>query len=936
MKGRFGRFASGLKKRTRGAIVLMENLEGRRLLSGQASAFEVSGLAPTSTVLQARRVENLDRGLVAINRGSGSVYLSWRLLGTEATTTTFNVYRSTNGGAAVKRNSTPISATTDYSDTGVNGSFSQRYFVRAVVNGVEQADSASFTLAANAPVQQFLNVPLQIPAGGTTPTGEAYTYSANDASVGDLDGDGQYEIILKWDPSNAKDNSQSGYTGNVYIDAYKLNGTQLWRIDLGRNIRAGAHYTHFIVYDFDSDGRSEIAVKTADGTVDGAGTVIGDGAADWRNSSGYILSGPEYLTVFNGQTGAAMSTVSYVVPRGTVSSWGDNYGNRVDRFLAGLAYLDGERPSFIMARGYYTRTVLSAWDWRDGQLTQRWLFDTGNSTTGPLAGYRGQGAHSLTTGDVDGDGRDEIVYGAMTVDDNGQPLYTTGLGHGDALHMSDMVPSRPGLEVFQVHEDANAHQGKGGTLRDARTGEVISFVPGTGDVGRGNAFDIDPRYPGYEMWNSSDGGIYAADGTRIQNKPSNMFQNFGVWWDGDTQRELLDGGTVGDWRITNGVGGRVNILTPSGIASNNGTKATPALSGDIIGDWREEIIWRKSDNTALQIWVTTTTSQAKIPTLMHDVQYREAIAWQSVGYNQPPHTSFFLGSGMAAAVAPNVVVALRPATGLSASIPSERRVRLSWAASPDSTTYAVMRGLSASGPFTEVASGVSGTTYTDETVLQGLTYHYRVVAKTAKGISNPTSTVAMAVPLPAGWSAGDIGTTGAAGSTTFAGGSWQLRGAGAGVGGAGEAYHFARRLVTGNSINSARLLSQDAGSRAGLMMRASDLGNAAFAAVLSTGGGGVSFSWRTAQGATGSIEMPSMGVGVWLRLARTGNTFTGLYSKNGLIWKTIGSADVSMSSSVRSGFVVSSGVSGVQAGAVFGATRIAVDAPSIIRPTVLA
>ena len=275
--------------------------------------------------------------------------------------------------------------------------------------------------------------------------GETYTYSPNDISVGDLDGDGEYELIVKWDPSNAKDNSQGGFTGNVYIDAYKLDGTQLWRIDLGRNIRAGAHYTQFMVYDLDGDGKAEVACKTADGTIDGTGTVLGDPAADWRNSDGYVLSGPEFLTVFNGQTGATLATASYEVPRGTVSDWGDNYGNRVDRFNATIAYLDGQRPSLVMARGYYTRSVLAAWNWRNGQFTNIWTFDTGHTgTPNPFADYRGQGNHNLSVGDVDGDGKDEIMYGACAIDDDGAGLFTTGWGHGDALHMSDMDPDRPG------------------------------------------------------------------------------------------------------------------------------------------------------------------------------------------------------------------------------------------------------------------------------------------------------------------------------------------------------------------------------------------------------------------------------------------------------------------------------------------------------------
>src|SRR5262245_41448933 len=350
-------------------------------------------------------MENLGRGVVAVRSTTAEVFISWRVLGTDPPDTAFNLYRSTGGGAPTLLNAAPITGATQFVDNTADPAQANAYFVRAIVFGLEQAPSASFTLPANTPVRQYLRLPLQIPPAGVTPVGENYTYSPNDASVGDLDGDGEYEIVVKWDPSNSKDNSQSGFTGNVYLDAYKLDGTRLWRIDLGRNIRAGAHYTQFQVYDLDGDGRAEVACKTADGTVDGAGVVIGDAGADFRNAAGYILDGPEFLTVFNGMTGAALATASYVVPRGAVSNWGDNYGNRVDRFLAGVAYLDGQRPSLVMARGYYTRTVLAAWNWRNGALTNIWTFDTGDTgTANPYAAWRGQGNHQLSIGDVDGDG----------------------------------------------------------------------------------------------------------------------------------------------------------------------------------------------------------------------------------------------------------------------------------------------------------------------------------------------------------------------------------------------------------------------------------------------------------------------------------------------------------------------------------------------------
>ncbi|MFD6639052.1 cellulose binding domain-containing protein [Micromonospora chalcea] len=585
---------------------------------------------PTDPPAGAKQMEKLDRGLVSVRSGSGNL-VSWRLLGTEVTGVAFNLYR---GGTKV--NASPITGATTYLDSGAAAG--SAYTVRAVVNGAEQAASAPALQFANG----YLDVPIQPPPGGTTPSGEGYSYSANDASVGDLDGDGRYEFVLKWDPSNAKDNSQSGYTGNVYVDAYTLAGARLWRIDLGRNIRAGAHYTQFQVYDYDGDGDAEVAMKTADGTRSGTGQVIGNGSADHRNSSGYVLAGPEYLTMFDGRTGAALSTVDYDPPRGTVSSWGDSYGNRVDRFLAGTAYLDGQRPSLIMARGYYTRAVVAAWDFRDGTLRKRWTFDSNASGNGAAAG---QGNHQLSVADVDNDGRQEIVYGAATIDDNGRLLYSTGNGHGDALHVGDLDPSRSGLEVFKVDEDGSKPSS---WMADARTGQILWQTAPNGDNGRGVSGDVWAGSPGAESWSSAVDGLLNTRGQNVGRKPSSA--NFLIWWDGDPVRELLDATKIDKY----GTGGETRLLTGSGVASNNGTKSTPALSADLLGDWREEVVWRTSDSTALRIYSTPATTGLRLPTLMHDPQYRVAVAWQNTAYNQPPHPGFYLGDGMSTPPAPNI------------------------------------------------------------------------------------------------------------------------------------------------------------------------------------------------------------------------------------------------------------------------------------------
>ncbi|MGN0144701.1 MAG: rhamnogalacturonan lyase, partial [Clostridium sp.] len=587
----------------------------------------LSPLSNTPIVSQAataRQVEALNRGLVGVKTNQG-VFLSWRLLGTDSYDTSFNIYRNGTKIAG------PITDSTNYLDK--NGSQKDKYFVRTVVNGVEKTESDPVNVWNN----NYLDVPINKPGNN---------YSANDASVADVDGDGEYEIILKWDPSDSKDNSQSGYTSNVYIDCYEMDGTQKWRIDLGKNIRAGAHYTQFIVYDLNGDGKAEIAMKTADGTVAGDGTVIGDKNKDYRNSSGYVLDGPEYLTLFEGATGKILNTVDFTPQRGTVSSWGDKYGNRVDRFLAGVAYLDGKTPSLIMCRGYYTRSVISAYKYKNGQLSKQWTFDTNDSGN---SAYAGQGSHSLSVADVDNDGYDEIVYGSAVIDHNGKGLYSTKMGHGDALHVGDFDPNHSGLEIYQVHEDKSSNI-ESVQMRDAKTGKTLwSKKTGT-DVGRGVIANIGPDFYPYVAMSSA--GNFDKNGNQVNINLGKFGLNFVTWWDGDLYREGLDKTYINKWNSNTKSADR--LLTGSNVHSNNGTKATPSLSGDILGDWREEVIWPTSDDTALRIYTTTDITKNKLYTFMHDTQYREAIAWQNVGYNQPPHPSFYVGPDMKTPSQPNV------------------------------------------------------------------------------------------------------------------------------------------------------------------------------------------------------------------------------------------------------------------------------------------
>ncbi|MDE5949236.1 MAG: rhamnogalacturonan lyase, partial [Prevotella sp.] len=583
-------------------------------------------------------MEKLTRGVVSVPTASGTGrFISWRFLGTDHPNTTFDVLCD---GVVVKSD---ISDKTNFVHT--TGSAGKKYQIVTKVNGeiVETSDEAMVF------DDIYKQLPLDKPADGTNIKGYTYSYTPNDCSVGDVDGDGEYEIILKWDPSNSQDNghADSGsdeWTGNVLLDCYKLDGTKLWRIDLGNNIRAGAHYTQFLVYDFDGDGKAELICKTAPGSIDGQGEYVNQAAtnatikahnntAQYYNASGHVLSGPEYLTVFNGETGKAVHTIWYNPNRsGTYNKvgahpsdknfWGDNYGNRCERYLACVAHLDGadKNASAVMVRGYYTRAYLWAVDFDGSELKTKWLHASVSGTkaehydadwnmtskvyttntrggTGSKTMY-GNGNHNISVADVDGDGCDEILFGSAALNNDGKLLYATGFGHGDAIHVSDLVPSRPGLEVFQVHEDSPY----GWDLHDAATGEILYSATSSGDNGRGLAADIDATNPGAEFCSASDRQIRSATtGEVISTKNTSV--NFRAYWDGDLQEELLDGNQMDKW---NG-NGTSRIYPKSGknfydIANSstcNSTKKTPNLLADILGDWREELIlWDGSTGAA--------------------------------------------------------------------------------------------------------------------------------------------------------------------------------------------------------------------------------------------------------------------------------------------------------------------------------------------------
>lgn len=652
-----------MKKILRIYIVLVSVIIGQQIFA-----------APVSEGDDSRNKEKLGRGLVAIRKSVGTtthVCVSWRYLSTDDISTKFNVYRglvNANTGAVTsikKVNDEPISSATwyEYEEKVISA---LRYYVTSVNDDVESEYLGEYTLKrlAEGGGNQYIEIPMKQIDGDTD-----WGYEPNDAVVADLDGDGEFELVIHRS-KDGKDNSHSGITPSPILQAYKLDGTFMWEISLGPNIREGAHYTQFMVYDLDGDGKAEIVCKTAEGTIDSKGTAVGEAYADtykrkfgltswtfnkdviYRNGSGYILSGPEFLTVFDGETGEEVVTTEYDPPRysGSVgnteipvlnptgsqinSRWGDNYGNRVDRFLACVAYLDGVNPSVVMCRGYYTRSVLVAYDYKDKKLTKRWKFDTWNN----FSDYAGQGNHNLRVADVDGDGCDEIIYGSATINNNGTGLYNTKKGHGDAQHISDLIPERPGLEVLQVHENKR----DGTSVWDAKTGEIIYNIPSGDDVGRGMTADIDPRHRGMEFWSSrSDGVRSGATGEVIRNSTSGVSMNMACWWDGDLLRELQDGTSVTKYNYE--AGGSTTLLSASGCSSNNSTKANPCLQADVLGDWREEVILRTSDNKAVRIYLTPYETDYRFHTFLEDPVYRMSIVYQNVAYNQPTHVGFYFG-----------------------------------------------------------------------------------------------------------------------------------------------------------------------------------------------------------------------------------------------------------------------------------------------------
>ena len=648
------------------------------------------------------QMEKLGRGVVAVptsNGGTGRL-VTWRLLGTDDPyKTTFDVLRNTARVAADLK-------TTSYKDA--NGNATSMYRVVTKVDGV----AVDTTDAVQAWTNVYMKLPLDRPAAGAANSG---TYTPNDCSVGDVDGDGEYEIFVKWDPSTSQDNSKGGITDNVYIDCYKLDGTKLWRIDLGRNIRAGAHYTQFQVYDYDGDGKAEMMCKTAPGSKDGVGNYVNQAATSatikaasnttsYVTSGGRIDGGHEYLTVFEGATGKALHTIAYYPNRNgaaalstatgtknwdTRSGKSDtgSYGNRGERYLAATAYIDGSdnNASAIFCRGYYTYAYIWAVSFNGEKLIPRWLssHENGSSykvTTWDAEGYAtsrefsdlksisgsgsgtmfGNGNHNLSIVDVDFDGNDEILWGSAALNHDGTLRFATGFGHGDAIHVGQMIAGVKGYQQLQVHEEGDEKNPEstfpyyGWDLHDASTGEILYSAHGGGDNGRGFAAQLSANTKDWWFSSSNDRQQRSAATGEVAST-ANGNVNFRIYWDGDVQDELLDGQKSSTELFAHGRIFKYSdsekkfnmILNAADYGPNlmcNYTKSSPNIQCDLFGDWREEVAFHYEDDneTYLGIYSTNIASDYAIPTLMHDHTYRMGICWQNTAYNQPPHLGYNL------------------------------------------------------------------------------------------------------------------------------------------------------------------------------------------------------------------------------------------------------------------------------------------------------
>ena len=583
----------------------------------------------------------LNRGLMAVsltgaNMGTGNL-VSWRHREADGYGVKYRLFRVSETGqtTAMSRGAYIIDRTNFTDSQGTPDCHYRLDTYDKYGNLIESEESG----------KTWDNQTFVIPTETPIDTKNGATYTPNDASYCDMDGDGEYEIILKWSPSNEKDAASSGTTSPAIFDCIKLDGTRLWRINAGHNFFTSAHTMQFIAWDFDGDGYGEFMMKTAPGTIDGEGNYVLLGDDDPNESflsgRGKQDHGPEYITVFDGPTGAALATIPYHTDYAAGKSyWGDSNQNRSERYLAGLAYLDGPdaNPSPIFARGYYSGAFVGAYDWDGVNLTERWV--SRNIKSGQ--GLWGEGAHWMAIGDCDGDGKHEIVYGSAALDHDGSLLYRTGLGHGDALHLGDFLPQRPGLEVFMVHEE----KPYGYDLRDAATGELILHKTESGDTGRGLAAHFDSFYKHSQFLYSASAGVFdCATGDMIAEQwaigSSGAGINNRIYWDGDLYDEYFDKSIIAHWNHENKGFDRYKVNNGWYVIGklNNYSKYNPCVLGDLLGDWREEIVTWDGETNNLIINATSYPSEYRIPHLMDDLNYRVQVVNQNCCYNQPPHLS---------------------------------------------------------------------------------------------------------------------------------------------------------------------------------------------------------------------------------------------------------------------------------------------------------
>lgn len=576
---------------------------------------------------------------------NGKVLVSWRLYDTDDKSTAFDLYRQSGTGNKVKLNSDPIISATCWQDTKADTEKDNTYHL--CFSG-EKDPIASYTLKASRTSEglPYISIPLR----GSADLG-SWVYNANDASVGDLDGDGIPEIVIRRvleteliEDEGAEGDNASGINimdvrhTNLY-EAYELDGTFLWRVASGPNINLG-NASSFAVCDFDGDGKCEVAMRTAEGTIFGDGKEIRDmnvdGKTDYRvPGSSYPRACPNYLSVMDGKTGKELARADYI-PLGTSEEWGDNYFKRAHSLRVGAGNFSGGCPSIVIGRGCYGKIVIEAWDFYDGKLYRRWNFDT-TANGREYKSYEAQGYHNFRTADVDSDGYDEVIYGSCTIDHDGKGLNCCGLGHGDALHVGAFNPAQPAKQyIWGCYETGSV----GAALRDGATGEIIWKYDSTDDVGRAMTADIDPDSPGNEMW-WYKGNVHSFDGRNLGYTAASC--NFGIWWTGSLNRQLLDGTKI-DQLNDDKTWSRAFSVHRYGVSSINGSKNNPCYCGDFLGDWREEIIYTTADGQELRIFSTWYPTSHRTPYLLSDHTYNMSAVNQNIGYNQPNHLGKYLGS----------------------------------------------------------------------------------------------------------------------------------------------------------------------------------------------------------------------------------------------------------------------------------------------------